>query len=36
MGVNYLLGNGAVGLGDMIDNSDWGRSKTIEMYEGIY
>jgi len=36
MRVNYLLGNGAVGLGDMIDNSNWGKSKTIEMYEGLY
>lgn len=32
MGVNYLLGNGAVGLGDMLDNA----TGTIEMYEGVY
>ncbi len=36
LGINYLLGNGAVGLGDMIDNSDWGKSETYEMYEGVY
>jgi hypothetical protein len=33
MGVNCLLGNGAVGLGDMIDNSSLGKSLTIEMHE---
>jgi hypothetical protein len=32
MGVNYLRGNGAVGLGDMLDNN----IGTIEMYEGLY
>ena len=32
MGVNILLGTGAVGLGDMIDNA----VGTIEMYEGLY
>jgi len=32
MGVNYLLGNGAIGLGDMLDN----HFGTYEMYEGIY
>lgn len=36
MGVNYFLGNGAVGLGDMIDNSNWGKSWTLKMYNGIY
>lgn len=36
LGVNYLLGNGAVGLGDMLDNSNFGKSITIEMYDGIY
>lgn len=36
MGVNYISGNGAVGLGDMIDQSSWGQSMTIEMYEGLY
>jgi hypothetical protein len=34
MGVNYLLGNGAVGLGDMIDNAAGGP--IIDMYEGLY
>jgi hypothetical protein len=32
--VNYLLGNGAVGLGDMIDG--WANGPIIDMYEGIY
>jgi hypothetical protein len=32
MGINYLLGNGAVGLGGIIDNA----TGTIEMYEGLY
>ena len=32
MGVNYLLGNGAKGIGDMIDES----TGKIEMYEGAY
>ena len=32
MGVNWALGNGAIGLGDMIDNT----LGTYEMYEGLY
>ena len=32
MGVNYLLGNGAKGIGDMIDES----VGTYKMYEGVY
>jgi hypothetical protein len=36
MGVNWLIGNGARGLGDIIDESDFGKSITIEMYEGLY
>jgi len=35
MGINYLLGNGAVGLGDMIDNS-LGKYGKYKMYDGIY
>ena len=36
MGVNIIMGNGHVGLGDMIDNSSWGQSHTIKMYDGLY
>ena len=32
MGVNYLLGNGAKGIGDMIDES----LGTYKMYDGVY
>jgi len=32
MGVNYIMGNGAVGLGDMIDNA----VGTYKMYDGLY
>ena len=32
MGINYLMGNGAVGLGDMLDQ----KIGTFEMYEGLY
>lgn len=32
MGINYLMGNGAVGLGDMLDQ----KIGTLEMYEGLY
>jgi hypothetical protein len=36
LGINYLLGNGAVSLGDMIDNSSFGKKYTYEMYDGLY
>jgi hypothetical protein len=36
MGVNYLIGNGSMGLGDIIDESNFGKSITAEMYEGLY
>jgi RHS repeat-associated protein len=36
MGVNYLLGNGVIGLGDMLDNSSFGQKFSYEMYEGLY
>jgi hypothetical protein len=32
MGVNYIIGNGAISLGDMLDNA----VGTYEMYEGLY
>jgi hypothetical protein len=34
LGVNYLMGNGAVGLGDIIDG--WYGEPLIEMYDGLY
>ena len=34
MGINYLMGNGTVGLGDMID--EWAGGPIIKMYDGIY
>jgi hypothetical protein len=34
LGVNYLLGNGTVGLGGIIDNATGGT--LIEMYDGLY
>lgn len=36
MGVNYLLGNGAIGLGDMIDNAVAENYGKLELYEGFY
>lgn len=36
MGVNYLINGEAKGIGDMIDESDWGKSKTVKMYDGLY
>ena len=35
MGINLLRGNGATGLGDIIDNS-LGKYGKYEMYEGVY
>jgi RHS repeat-associated protein len=36
MGVNYLINGEVKGIGDMIDESDWGKSKTVKMYDGLY
>jgi len=36
MGYNIIMGNGHEGLGDMLDNSSWGKSHTIKMYNGLY
>ena len=36
MGVNYLVNGEAKGIGDMIDESNFGKSATIKMYDGIY
>jgi len=35
MGVNYILGNEARGLGDIIDDATFGGA-IIELYEGLY
>jgi hypothetical protein len=32
MGINYFLGNGPRGLGDIIDE----KVGTFEMYDGLY
>jgi hypothetical protein len=34
MGINLLTGNGANGIGDMIDK--WSGGPLIEMYNGLY
>ncbi|WP_370901631.1 hypothetical protein, partial [Chryseobacterium gossypii] len=34
--VNYLSGNGFTTLSDVIDQSEWGQSITIDMYDGLY
>ncbi|WP_265429940.1 RHS repeat-associated core domain-containing protein [Chryseobacterium sp. YIM B08800] len=34
--VNYLNGNGFRTLSDVIDQSDWGQSITVDMYDGLY
>ncbi|MFC4749756.1 RHS repeat-associated core domain-containing protein [Flavobacterium branchiicola] len=36
MGVNYLIYDEAKGLGDILDDSDFGKTITIKMYEGLY
>lgn len=36
MGVNYLIYNEARGLGDIIDESNFGRAVTVKMYDGLY
>ncbi|WP_343686546.1 hypothetical protein [Chryseobacterium gleum] len=35
-GVNYMSGNGFTTLSDVIDQSDWGKRNTKEMYDGLY
>ncbi|SEH49533.1 RHS repeat-associated core domain-containing protein [Chryseobacterium culicis] len=35
-GVNYLSGNGFTTLSDVIDQSKWGQSVTVDMYDGLY
>ena len=32
MGVNYIIGNGTLGLGDMINQSELGQNLTIDLY----
>jgi len=34
MGYNIIMGNGHVGLGDMIDK--WAGGPIIKMYDGLY
>ncbi|WP_445457006.1 hypothetical protein [Flavobacterium sp. HNIBRBA15423] len=36
MGVNYLVNGEAKGIGDMIDESSFGKSVTVKMYDGLY
>lgn len=36
MGVNYLINGEAKGIGDMIDESSFGKTTTVKMYEGAY
>jgi hypothetical protein len=36
MGVNYLFYDEAKGLGDIIDETNFGKAITIKMYEGLY
>ena len=36
MGINYLLGNGATGLGDMLDNYVGNKYGKLEIYDGLY
>ncbi|MFK8269142.1 hypothetical protein [Capnocytophaga cynodegmi] len=33
---NYFVNDEFETLSDMIDNSEWGKGKTIEMYDGLY
>ncbi len=33
---NYFNGDGFTTLSDVIDQSEWGQKKTIEMYDGLY
>lgn len=36
MGVNYLINGETKGIGDMIDESSFGKTTTVKMYEGAY
>lgn len=34
--INYISGSGLSTLSDVIDQSDWGKRHTVEMYDGLY
>jgi RHS repeat-associated protein len=36
LGYNYFVNGQAKGLGDMLDESEWGKRNTIHLYDGFY